>query len=48
MPDYVVEALSQTAISDAFPIMHLTMPKLDLQAWQRFAGLRWTQAGPDR
>ena len=37
MPDYVVEALSRIAISDAFPIMHLVMPKLDLQAWRRFA-----------
>lgn len=37
MPDYVVEALSRTAISDAFPLMHLVMPELDLQAWQRFA-----------
>ncbi len=37
MPDYVVEALSRTAISDAFPMMHLVMPKLDLQAWRRFA-----------
>ena len=37
MPVYDVEALSRTAISDAFPIVHLVMPKLDLQAWQRFA-----------
>jgi hypothetical protein len=37
MPDYIVEALSRMAISDAFPMMHLVMPKLDLQSWQRFA-----------
>lgn len=37
MPDYVIGALLRTAISDAFPIMHLVMPGLDLQAWQRFA-----------
>lgn len=37
MPEYDVEALSRTAIRDAFPIVHLVMPALDLQAWLRFA-----------
>jgi hypothetical protein len=37
MADYIVEALTRNAISDAFPLVHVVMPKLDLQAWQRFA-----------
>jgi hypothetical protein len=37
MGDYIVEALSQKSIGEAFPLMHLVMPKLDLQAWQHFA-----------
>jgi hypothetical protein len=48
MSDYVVEALSRSAISAAFPIMHMVMPALNLQAWQRFArfALGTSQARP--
>lgn len=37
MEDYIVEVLARNAIGDAFPMLHLVMPKLDLQAWQHFA-----------
>jgi hypothetical protein len=37
MGDYIVETLSGNSIGEAFPLMHLVMPKLDLQAWQHFA-----------
>lgn len=37
METVIVEHLSRTAISTAFPLVHLVSPKLDLQAWRRFA-----------
>jgi hypothetical protein len=37
METLIVEPLSRTAISTAFPLVHLVMPRLDLQAWRRFA-----------
>ena len=37
METIIVEPLSRTAISTAFPLVHMVMPRLDLQAWQRFA-----------
>lgn len=37
METLIVEPLSRTAISTAFPLVHLVMPRLDLQSWRRFA-----------
>ena len=39
MQKFVVEALSRTAILNAYPLVHLAVPTLDLPAWLRFARL---------
>jgi hypothetical protein len=39
MPKFVVEPLSRTAILNAYPLVHLAVPTLDLPAWRRFARL---------
>lgn len=39
MRKFVVEALSRTAVLNAYPLVHLAVPTLDLPAWRRFARL---------
>lgn len=39
MQKFVVEALSRSTILNAFPLVHLAVPNLDLAAWRRFARL---------
>jgi hypothetical protein len=39
MQNIIVEALSRAAILNAYPLVHLAFPALDLPAWRRFARL---------
>jgi hypothetical protein len=39
MQKFVIEALSRTAILNAYPLVHLAVPTLDLPAWRRFVRL---------
>lgn len=39
MPKIVVEPLSKMAILNAYPLVHLAIPTLDLTAWRRFVRL---------
>jgi hypothetical protein len=39
MQRFIVEALSRTAILNAYPLVHLAVPTLDLPAWRRFTRL---------
>lgn len=39
MQKIFVEALSRTAVLNAYPLVHLAVPTLDLPAWRRFARL---------
>jgi len=39
MQKIFVEALSRSAILNAYPLVHLAVPTLDLPAWRRFARL---------
>lgn len=39
MQKFVVESLSGKAVLNAFPLVHLAVPTLDLPAWRQFARL---------
>jgi hypothetical protein len=39
MKRIIVEALSRTAVLNAYPLVRLAVPTLDVQAWRRFARL---------
>jgi len=39
MQKFFVEALPRSAILNAYPLVHLAVPTLDLPAWRRFAHL---------
>jgi hypothetical protein len=39
MQKFFVEALSRSTILNAYPLVHLAVPALDLAAWRRFARL---------